>query len=271
MKDYFSIGELSAYQHISKQTLIYYDKIDLFKPSYVDPNTGYRYYDAKQIDYLDTIIIMKKIGFSLKEIREYMQEYTIDTSIKVMRRQLKVIDEKLAELSMIRTRVQQRCENMELAKQVSNNEIVVTSKKSQFLLIKEVTSPFSFKEISIATKSCYTYAFTKTLPIYFECGVIVPRMKIKKGCYTEASYAFVLVDKCLNDKNIIEIPKGKIVYTYHIGTYETIGNSYDKLLKYCEDNNLTIISDAYEFCINDYISSNQEQEFITKIMFYIQN
>lgn len=31
MKEYFSIGELSTYQHISKQTLIYYDKIDLFK------------------------------------------------------------------------------------------------------------------------------------------------------------------------------------------------------------------------------------------------
>ena len=63
LEDLFSIGELSKYQNISKQTLIFYDKIGLFRPAYVDPDNGYRYYSAKQIDYLDTILIMKKIGF----------------------------------------------------------------------------------------------------------------------------------------------------------------------------------------------------------------
>ncbi|MFQ7474074.1 MAG: MerR family DNA-binding transcriptional regulator, partial [Anaerovoracaceae bacterium] len=41
-KDFFSIGELSKYQNISKQTLIYYDKINLFKPAYINPSNGYR-------------------------------------------------------------------------------------------------------------------------------------------------------------------------------------------------------------------------------------
>ena len=35
MKDMFSIGELARYQNISKQTLIFYDKIGLFRPAYV--------------------------------------------------------------------------------------------------------------------------------------------------------------------------------------------------------------------------------------------
>lgn len=60
MDHLFSIGELSKYQKISKQTLIFYDKIGLFRPAYVDPNNGYRYYSASQIDYLDTILLMKK-------------------------------------------------------------------------------------------------------------------------------------------------------------------------------------------------------------------
>ena len=58
MKNMFSIGEVSKCQNISKQTLIFYDKIGLFQPAYVDPNNGYRYYSANQIDYLDTILIM---------------------------------------------------------------------------------------------------------------------------------------------------------------------------------------------------------------------
>src|SRR5699024_2824457 len=43
MENLFSIGEVSKYQNISKQTLIFYDKIGLFRPAYVDPDNGYRY------------------------------------------------------------------------------------------------------------------------------------------------------------------------------------------------------------------------------------
>ena len=81
MKDMFSIGELARYQNISKQTLIFYDKIGLFRPAYVDPDNKYRYYKASQIDYLDTILIMKEMGFSLGEIQEHMKTYTINTSL----------------------------------------------------------------------------------------------------------------------------------------------------------------------------------------------
>ena len=56
----FSIGEVAKYQNISKQTLIFYDKAGVFRPAWVDPANGYRYYSASQLDYLDTILI--KIG-----------------------------------------------------------------------------------------------------------------------------------------------------------------------------------------------------------------
>ena len=75
MRDFFSIGEVAKYTGLSRQALIFYDKIGLFRPAYVDPQNGYRSYSAKQIDYLDTILIMKKIGrsklgFALRTIRE---------------------------------------------------------------------------------------------------------------------------------------------------------------------------------------------------------
>ena len=55
MKNLFSIGEVSKQQNISRQALIFYDKIGLFCPVYTNPNNGYRYYSANQLDYLDTI------------------------------------------------------------------------------------------------------------------------------------------------------------------------------------------------------------------------
>ena len=125
MKGYFSIGELSKYQNISKQTLIFYDKIGLFRPAYVDPQNGYRYYSAKQIDYLDTILIMKKIGFPLSQIREHMEHYNTAGSLAALGRQVEVIDRKMEELSLIRSRLLHRCGQMEQAQKYLGQEAPV--------------------------------------------------------------------------------------------------------------------------------------------------
>lgn len=95
MEDYFSIGELSRYQNISKQTLIFYDKLGLFQPAYVDPSNGYRYYTARQLDELDTILILKKSGLSLQRIKELLEHYTTESSQKVLREQLGAIDRQM--------------------------------------------------------------------------------------------------------------------------------------------------------------------------------
>ena len=50
MDDKFSIDEISKFSKITKYTLRYYDKIGLFRPAYVDPDNGYRYYSPKQSD-----------------------------------------------------------------------------------------------------------------------------------------------------------------------------------------------------------------------------
>ena len=109
MEDYFSIGELSRYQNISKQTLIFYDKLGLFQPAYVDPSNGYRYYTARQLDELDTILILKKSGLSLQRIKELLEHYTTESSQKVLREQLGAIDRQMEELRLLRSRLSQRC------------------------------------------------------------------------------------------------------------------------------------------------------------------
>ena len=45
-KEYLTISELAELNHISTDTLRYYDKIGLFKQEYVDEFTAYRYYSC---------------------------------------------------------------------------------------------------------------------------------------------------------------------------------------------------------------------------------
>ena len=261
MENLFSIGELAKYQKISKQTLIFYDKIGLFRPAYVDPDNGYRYYSAAQLDFLDTILIMKKIGFSLKEIQAHMQDFTIDSSLVLLRSQLARIDREIAELSLIRSRLALRCDQMERANASckASEEVRVEDASVQYLLYEPVQAPFSFAA-----------AFQKQLPIFFQSGVVVPLERIRSGDFTQASQAFVLTENTDRAPNIRPTPSGQCVSLYHFGLYASIGRSYRKLLDYCARHGLEIVSDSYEFCINDYLSSNDESEYITKIMLFVR-
>lgn len=270
MNNMFSVGELAKLQNISKQTLIYYDAIGLFQPGYIDPETGYRYYSAKQLDYLDTILIMKKIGFSLREIKEQMEHYTTEKSILSFRQQLFVIKNKIEELSLIQERLEHRCQQVEQAYEKKGQSPEVEISEQTFLLYNQVDRPYGMKEISVATKKCYAQALKENLPIYFQCGVSVPLDRIQAGQYTMADRAFLTTENTSSVSNIMVIPKGLTVSFYHFGSYDTMDDSYRTIIQYCLDHNLRIISDSYEFCINDYITSQFEEEFITKILFYVE-
>ena len=63
----FKIGEFSKLSQVSIRMLRHYDKIDLLVPEKTDKFTGYRYYSSDQIEDLNLILKLKKVGFSLEE------------------------------------------------------------------------------------------------------------------------------------------------------------------------------------------------------------
>ena len=71
----YKINDFSKETDISVETLRYYDKINLFKPSYVDFFTGYRYYQEDQIYEVKLIKELKDIGLSLEKIKLYLETY----------------------------------------------------------------------------------------------------------------------------------------------------------------------------------------------------
>ena len=269
----FSIGEVAKYQNISKQTLIFYDKAGVFRPAWVDPANGYRYYSASQLDYLDTILIMKQIGFSLQEIKDHMQHYDLDSSLAMLRRQLDVIDQKVAGLKQVRRRVQNRCDQMEAARAhcaPGQPGIELEDAPEQELFCLPVELPYTMREISIATKQCFARAAAGALPVFYQCGVVVPLEKIRAGRYTEAALAFLPMERAGQESCVRRLPAGRQACIYHVGDYLSVGRSYEKLLDWCEKQRLRICSDSYEFCINDYLTTHDESEYITKIAFYVE-
>jgi len=67
----YRIGEFAEHVNSSIKTIRYYDEIDLLKPSYIDKFTSYRYYSDENIKEYYSILLLKKMGFSLEEIKLY--------------------------------------------------------------------------------------------------------------------------------------------------------------------------------------------------------
>ena len=66
----FPIGQFSRLGGISAKQLRAYDEIALFRPVWVDPSSGYRYYSPAQLPELRRILALRQLGMPLDEIGE---------------------------------------------------------------------------------------------------------------------------------------------------------------------------------------------------------
>ncbi len=72
MNNFLSIGELAKLRNVNVQSLRYYERLGILVPSYVNPESGYRYYSLEQIMILDTIILCIDLGIPLKDLKNYV-------------------------------------------------------------------------------------------------------------------------------------------------------------------------------------------------------
>ena len=70
----FSIGEFARHGRVSVRMLRHYDAIGLIRPACVDPATGYRSYQASQLDDLNRVIALKELGFTLQQLQVILEE-----------------------------------------------------------------------------------------------------------------------------------------------------------------------------------------------------
>lgn len=70
MKKYFTVGDISKIYNISVHSIRHYHKINLIVPTYVDENTGYRYYTFEQFQYFSRLKYLRSLGLSLNQIKK---------------------------------------------------------------------------------------------------------------------------------------------------------------------------------------------------------
>ena len=82
MKNFFKIGEISKLYGIGVDSIRYYEEIGIIKPQRSE--SGYRYYSIHDIWRLNVIRDLRSIGFTMEQIREYLDHHTVLSSISML-------------------------------------------------------------------------------------------------------------------------------------------------------------------------------------------
>lgn len=252
MKDYLSISEMAKLHKISRQTLIYYDKIGLFKPVHIGAN-GYRYYSPYQIPFLREICFLKSIGVNLKDIKGNIRNRSVDTTVSLLKYQKEYINKKIRELATISEDIDEKLNiyaNAEYYKSKSNKPII-----QEFPVREVVFMPFEKelckRELHLSLMKIWNIIINYGMLPSKGFGTIIKKNKLKELNIFDGAGSFIVLPFIGSKiQNLITLPPGKYACMYKYGmSYET--EHLYKLIKWIEDNNYKIVGDIVDFCLLD--------------------
>ena len=96
----FTIGQFAALHEINKKTLMWYDEIGLLKPACIKED-GYRYYSYQQSAALETILMLRELNVSLDEIKQFMENRTIDNFASLLQEKITELNQTISHLRSI--------------------------------------------------------------------------------------------------------------------------------------------------------------------------
>lgn len=269
MKSYYTISEVAQYFNVSNQTLHYYDRIGLLKPSWVDPQTKYRYYDQQQFNKMFMIKELKRIGFSLEEILVFGEKKNLESLGEVLKVNRKEVEQKLEELISIRDRIDFYLDMIAMSSRVHRKtgcELRRVPARFAFY----INAGFELNELSRYVEMLYK-AYVKA------AGLRIPRDldnkmiltmdkdKIQQGKFKYYSGIGLLMPGPLKNPNGIELPEALYAATVHVGAYASLPASYKKVCNYIEKNGYLVDGHAIEVSLINIVHTSNPEDFITEI------
>ena len=104
-KTRLKIGEFSQMMQVTVKTLRHYEQKGLLIPDEVDEWTGYRYYSIEQMQKLQAIRDLQRLGFSLDEIKDLCDSYSCTPTIDQLTEKIEETEAQLRQLIARRDRL----------------------------------------------------------------------------------------------------------------------------------------------------------------------
>ncbi len=275
----FKIGEFSRLVQIPVGTLRFYDQIGLLEPLHVDRETGYRYYSASQLPKLHRILALKGLGFSLEHIGEALTE---NLTPEQMRGMLRLREEQLRrELSDTQAQlagVEARLRQIEHEDASSRYDVRLKDVPPQL-----VASVRAILPNHTAVGALFTEVYEElgrhvqqalgphpgeggqTLVLWYDTE--------HKETDVDGAAAFFVRYRAPDHgrMRVHELPAALMASTIHHGSYATIGDAHEAVLRWVEANGYRIAGPDREINIYNKQPIRQDDEsYVTEIQYPVE-
>ena len=202
-----TISEMANIHHITRTTLIYYDKIGLFQPEKVDEN-GYRYYSPMQMPLLREICFLRSIGISLEDIKQHNKHKNSSYTFNILFQQMEKVEQDIEEMQRRLAMIKQRVSIYQSAAEYASDAFKPTIE--YFPERKAVYLPWGQSDITLQELNRILHQVWARMDEHgilpcLQWGSILFQEDIERGDYTKhaASYSIVKDEaaaKCDFDK-----------------------------------------------------------------------
>lgn len=272
MESKFSIGEIAKIHNITIETLRHYDRVCLLKPSYINKDTGYRYYSAKDFIILDLIKQCKSMGLSLNEIKIIIDNYTAPESIlDIIKRQKEIINKKIEELNNIKNNIIFLEDRITTALNEGLNKIFIKNYEERCFKKYNNTNRFT-EEFEINLSKILADVERKYRYFNKELGFTVSYedfQEDKEIVYKNTIMGFTYGIN-IEDYEKISLPKGKYLTLNFDDDYKDTRKYYDIIKNYIEENDINVLGDFYEIYTITRVSSDGMERSLGKIQILIK-
>ncbi|WP_427110024.1 MerR family transcriptional regulator [Lysinibacillus xylanilyticus] len=269
MKEKLTIGEMAKLRGLTSETLRHYDRIDLFKPQYIDPHSGYRYYSIFQYEILGTIKELRQLRMTTDEIKDYLNERNFSKSLDIMKAKHEELVSNLKELNEMEENIREKIAYLEQVERENELQKVMFRKmKSRRLLTLH-------EKINNNFELCYGVLnlenmLTEKTPILAtnRLGIIIEETNLKLGRFEEPSTIFIVAKNKEDIPNTYQltVPGGLFACIRYNGELlSSRSESLRKLLHYLNKNSYQITGDALQIMHLDITITDKANEITFEI------
>lgn len=258
-----TIGQFAAMHGINKKTLMWYDEIGLFKPAVINPENGYRCYNYHQSPMLETILLLRELNVSIREIQNFMKNRSASSLKCLLEDKIACLDTQINHLQAVRTTLCTHHRNMDNLLNLDLSEISIVKKEKRCLVTVDVDRNTSFEqEVELITAETEKYKLGRLHEASY--GSMISVADLSNGSFDNYSKLFIEIPFLPYEAGLHITPAGNYLRAFHKGEWSGIPQRYREILGYAREHDLTPHGFSYEMGINENVIDRIE-DYIVQI------
>jgi effector-binding domain-containing protein len=262
-----TIGQFSKVCWLSIKALRLYDELGLLEPAFIDPRTGYRYYEPAQASRARAIALLRSLDMPLLDIKDLLAESDPDKLRSKLEAHHADLESRLRDHQYMLRRVEQLMKRGELV--------------SYEITVKEIEPTRVVGAIVDTTPESIS---SDAPAVYHQLYDSLTRRSIAPAgpprlIYLEMEDDAWRIEPCVpvaedingeDELQVHEMRGGRVATALHVGPYDELGIAWDEVSKWVTARGHKTGAQPYDVYLNDPSEVDDPSQLRTELVWPIR-